>query len=93
MPETAFQVVILGESEPGTFRVLLRTYPNNGTKTFAAVMNAKRFSEFIALTSADPDEVSGAPAPKKALVLESVELEVPEVFVQFGFALQEAAKR
>jgi hypothetical protein len=93
MPEISFQTVIWGDLEPGTFRVLLRPYQPDGARNYSVVMNAERLAEFVALAGADPEEVSRTLAPKKAVVLEGVELEVPDALAEFGFTLQEAAKR
>ncbi|HMC32164.1 MAG TPA: hypothetical protein VKL99_15125 [Candidatus Angelobacter sp.] len=93
MPEISFQAVIFSDLEPGTFRVLLRPYESNSARTYSAVMNAKRLVEFIASIGMDQEEVGGELGPKKAVVLEDVELEIPDAFAEFGFILQEAVKR
>jgi hypothetical protein len=88
MPEISFQALIWGDAESGQFRVQIRPYQYNGAKTYVALMNAERLSDFIALSGADLNDLSGI-TPRKALVLEGVELEEASDLTGFGFTLQQ----
>jgi len=88
MPEITFQAAICQDAESGQFRVQIRPYRLNGAKTYVAMMNAERLSEFIALTGAELDDLS-AITPKKALVLEGIEVDDASELAGYGFTLQQ----
>ena len=88
MPEITFQAAIWQDAETGQFRVQIRPYQLNGAKTYVAMMNAERLADFIALSGAEPANLSGI-TPKKALVLEGVEVDDASELAGFGFTLQQ----
>ena len=88
MPEITFQAAIWQDGESGQFRVQIRPYQLNGAKTYVAMMNAERLADFIALTGAELDDLS-AITPKKALVLEGIEVDDASELAGYGFTLQQ----
>jgi len=89
----SFQAMVWGDPELGKFRVMLRPYEFRGARTYVAEMNAGRFSDFIASFGADAVEIAKAIAPKKAVILEDVELEDAEDLAEFGFKLEHGPMR
>jgi hypothetical protein len=93
VPEISFQAAIWVDAETGNFRIQIRPYAFNDARTYVAMMDSERLSRFVTLCGADPQTVSGAVSPEKALVLEGVEIDDANELAGFGFALQQGTAR
>jgi hypothetical protein len=90
MPEITFQAAIW-QGESSQFRVQMRPYQGNATKTYMAMMNAEKLADFIALCGTELNDVSEAISSTKALVLEGMEVDDANGLAGFGFSQQQGA--